>query len=377
MGALFKRGNLWYADFVGSDQKRVRKCTKMRDKQLATKVLAKWETVENSIAVGITIRTRATETIEQHLKAFEQAKSTAGKSDQHVVRTSQLIRSLAANNDWRVLGDISADGVNRYAEHLKKDDGQAARTIASVITAVRTFCRWLVRSGVIPSDPTATVEKPSSKKDRRIERRMVLPDEWTWIRQALSEESVKNGQDHEERLLMYLLAIESGLRANELRSLTRGSLVLKDSEPHVIVKAALTKNAKNAKQFISDGLAAKLTKFVARKAPGALVFNVYERTRMAATLRSDIVDARRLWLKSEKADKESDFLKSPTSQGEVIDFHALRHTCGAWLVMQGVTLAEVREIMRHSTITLTVDCYGHLAPDARSRSRQVLGRMLG
>lgn len=382
MGKLYKQENgaTWYADYIDRDGKRVRKSTKMKDKQLANKVLSKWENDEREIEQGIKSASKAGELLEDHLKRFEQAKSAAGKSDCHLVRTSQLIRSLAKHCEWKTLGDISADGIHRYAEHLKEDSDQSSRTIGSVITAARTFCRWLVRNGTIPSDPTATVDKPSIKTDRRIERRMILPAEWKWIRKYLdSSDEVRNGQDSQERLLMYELAIESGLRSSELRSLTKASLVLVGDDPHVKVKASITKNATAAKQYISDGLATKLSKAVARKLPGATVFNVVERTYMAKILREDIAEARKLWLATPegKKDKDSDFLKSPNSQGEIIDFHALRHTCGAWLVMQGVTLAEVQAIMRHSTIVLTVECYGHLAPDARSRSRHVLGSMLG
>jgi len=379
MGTLYKRNGNWHCDYVDRDGNRVRKSTKMRDKQLAAKVLAMWESEERSVEYGLKPRTKDAEPLVDYLRQFDSNKSAAGKSSQHVDRTSQLIKSVADFAGWEALGDISADGITRYAEHLKQDGEQANRTVASMITAVRTFCRWCVRNGHLAADPTATVDKPSVKTDRRIERRMVLPEEWAWIKKALATDTTKNGQDSRERLLMYRLAIESGLRSGELRSLTRGSLVLSGKEPHVIVKANITKNAKAAKQYVSDELAADLTKLVARKLPGALVFNVASRTEMARTLRSDIDDARRLWLETPegKKDKDTDFLKSPTSQGEVIDFHALRHTCGAWLVQQGVTLAEVREIMRHSTITLTVDCYGHLAPDARSKSRSVLGAMLG
>lgn len=379
MGSLYKRNGNWHCDYVDRDGKRVRKSTKMKDKQLAGKVLAKWENEERSVEFGVKPRTKDAEPLDDYLRQFDSNKSAAGKSDQHVDRTSQLIRAVATFDGWRNLGDISADGITRYAEFLKKDNEQANRTIGSMITAVRTFCRWCVRNGHLAADPTATVDKPSTKTDRRIERRMLLPEEWKWVKAALRNDAAKNGQDSHERLMMYRLAIETGLRSSELRSLTRGSLSLTERDPHVVVKANITKNSKQAKQYVSDELAADLTKLVARKLPGALVFNVTSRTEMARTLRSDVDDARSLWLKTKegKKGKDSDFLKSPTSQGEVIDFHALRHTCGAWLVQQGVTLAEVREIMRHSTITLTVDCYGHLAPDARSRSRSVLGAMLG
>jgi integrase len=379
MSRLYKRSGKWYADYVDRDGQRVRRCTKMKDKQLAGKVLSLWESEERQVEVGLKPRTKNAEPLVDYLRQFDSNKAAAGKSLQHILRTSQLIHSLADFAGWKNLGDIEADGITRYAEHLKQDGEQANRTIASMITAVRTFCRWCVRNGHLAADPTATVDKPSIKIDRRIERRMVLPEEWSWLKLALKTDSIKNGQDSTERLLMYRLAIESGLRSSELRSLTRGALSLSGDNPHVTVKAAITKNSKTAKQYISDELAADLTKLVARKLPGALVFNVASRTEMARTLRIDVVDARRLWLETPegKRDKDSDFLKSPTSQGEVLDFHALRHTCGAWLVQQGVSLNETKEIMRHSTITLTADCYGHLAPDARSRSRSVLGAMLG
>jgi hypothetical protein len=46
----------------------------------------------------------------------------------------------------------------------------------------------------------------------------------------------------------------------------------------------------------------------------------------------------------------------------VFDFHSLRHTCGAWLATNGAHPKAVQSVMRHSTITLTMDTYGHLFP---------------
>jgi len=42
--------------------------------------------------------------------------------------------------------------------------------------------------------------------------------------------------------------------------------------------------------------------------------------------------------------------------------HDMRHPCAAWLVSAGVPLAEVRDLLGHSTIKMT-ERYAHLAPE--------------
>jgi len=106
---------------------------------------------------------------------------------------------------------------------------------------------------------------------------------------------------------------------------------------------------------------------------------------VARMLRADLADAREAWLDDANRDpkeyarrKQSDFLLETNQEGEVLDFHALRHTCGAWLAMTGAHPKVVQTVMRHSTITLTMDTYGHLFPgqeaDAISRLPDMLAK---
>lgn len=58
----------------------------------------------------------------------------------------------------------------------------------------------------------------------------------------------------------------------------------------------------------------------------------------------------------------------------VTDFriHDLRHTCAAWLVSARVPLAEVRDLLGHTTIKMT-ERYAHLAPENVRVAVSVLG----
>jgi hypothetical protein len=66
--------------------------------------------------------------------------------------------------------------------------------------------------------------------------------------------------------------------------------------------------------------------------------------------------------KEQERRRASDFLADRNHDGELLDFHSLRHSCGAWLALSGLHPKSVQAVMRHSSITLTMDTYGHLFP---------------
>ena len=74
--------------------------------------------------------------------------------------------------------------------------------------------------------------------------------------------------------------------------------------------------------------------------------------------------------------QQSDFLAVEDHRGHVLDFHSLRHTCGSWLAISGAHPKTVQSVLRHSTITLTMDTYGHLLPGAEAEAADRLGAMV-
>jgi integrase len=138
--------------------------------------------------------------------------------------------------------------------------------------------------------------------------------------------------------------VETGLRASELRSLIRASFDLDSDAPTVTVPAAHAKNRRRDSLPLRESTAAMLRQHLATKAPATPAFYLPTKYNMATMLRADAKEAG---------------IELTDPVGRVLDFHSLRHTTGTWLAAAGVHPKVIQRIMRHSTITLTMDRYTH------------------
>lgn len=394
MGSVYKRADRggkragkYYVQYRDHEGKVRTKATGTSDKDDARRILAKIENEVAKRASGL-IDPRAeklakhlSSDITEQLEAYRRRLQTAGKSDEHVSQSCRIIHEVVAFCEFKALRDICPDAVIRYTTNLKTEHSRAARTIQSHLQAICGFTRWLVKTEKLPSDPLVSLDKPNPKTDRRHERRMLLPEEWTWLMRGIDSIGESYGMTTIERGLLYETAIQTGLRAGELRELSRGKLQLKSDPPYILAKPSTTKNYQTARQYVAADLAGRLGRLVNKKTGKASVFDLPPRYEMAGMLRVDLAEARRLWLENFKdpdartENAESDFLAAKNHDDEVIDFHALRHTCGAWLAKTGAHPQVVQRIMRHSTIVLTMETYGHLFPGDEARSIDKLAAM--
>jgi len=321
-------------------------------------------------------------TLAEHLADFQASLQAANRSADHIQRTTQYVQEIADAEGWLTLADIGPDAVNRYASDLTRQ-GKSARTVEKRLTAIKAFTKWLTVHAKLSRDPLASVKKPNPKADRRHERRMLLPDEWEWLRVTTENGPERLGIGGRERMLLYAVAIQTGLRSGECRSLTRGRLFLDTEQPFITCKARSTKNKKDARQYIQPDLAAKLQEHIRTKAPKAPVFAMPHESNVSRMFHQDLAAARLEWLKATKDPQErtrreqSDFLEAVNHEGEKADFHSLRHTTGAWLAMNGEHPKVVQTVMRHSSITLTMDTYGHLFPGQEANAVANMPSILG
>lgn len=361
---------IWY-DWRG---KRRWRSTGTNDLQAATLILNKWasDAALFNRGVGDAGKAESDEAaaapIRRHIQAFRATLQSRGRKVKHITQTIKYIETLAAESTWGNVGDIKADDVTRCAARLRAEN-KSARTIQAVLTAAKQFTRWLTVGGKLTRDPLAGIVKPNPKTDRRRRRRFLLPDEWPRLESAALNGGERWGMVGEVRAVLYAVAIQTGLRSGELRALTQSALKSDASGAFIHALEGSTKNAKWAKQYIDGELAKRLRAIVARKIGKAPIFPMPDSEDVAEMLRADLADARAAWIDEAQFDPDEmqkrrggEFLAGVNHDGERLDFHSLRHTCGAWAAMAGASPKAVQSLMRHEDIRLTFNTYGHLFP---------------
>lgn len=75
---------------------------------------------------------------------------------------------------------------------------------------------------------------------------------------------------------------------------------------------------------------------------------------------------RRVW---DKAVARAELDPAPTP-------HALRHTCGSWMLNEGVPILTVSRHLGHESIKVTADIYGHVDRTSHAAAADVMGKLL-
>ncbi len=178
--------------------------------------------------------------------------------------------------------------------------------------------------------------------------------------------------------LLYRLAVETGLRASELRSLNESSFELDAGEAKVTIAAAYSKSRRQDSLPIRAETASMLREFLKDKAGNVQAFRMPIIDKVAFMLRADLADARRNWIEAaatvedQTIRQKSKMLCYRDESGRVADFHAFRHTFISNLVAAGVHPKTAQKLARHSTITLTMDRYTHVANEALNLAVKLL-----
>lgn len=248
-------------------------------------------------------------------------------------------------NNVRSLDAVDHVVIRRYLTHLQ-EQGIVKASVSRKLSAIRSLYRYLMREGLVSSNPLTTVSSP---KLRRKLPAFLSPEE---MKQLLEAPDTTTPQGQRDRAILELL-YSAGLRVSELVQLKVQQVDLDAREIRVWGKGAKERLTLMGK-FAADALDLYLndgrTKLLHHRKTDALFINRYGGTISQRTVQS-LVDkhAKRVGIKMR------------------VHPHMLRHTFATHLLDGGADLRVVQELLGHTNLSST-QIYTHVT---QSQMRKV------
>jgi integrase len=233
-------------------------------------------------------------------------------------------------------------------------------------SALVGFCNWCCKATVkrLVSNPFTAVPMADAKSDKRRQQRALTEAQIGLLLRATAERplkeaiTVRRGKNAGkplatvreevraslvklgyERSLLYKTMLLTGLRLNEVRSLTVAQLDL-EAPASLTLDPKAEKNREGNTLAIRDDLAADLRAWLTDKQPTAKVFNVPK-----GLLR--IFDR----------DLAAAGIPKRDARGRTVSLHGLRHSFVTHLSRKGVAPRTAQAAARHSDFKLTMNTY--------------------
>lgn len=354
MASVFKRAGKgkWYAAWIDHNGRQKTACAHTTDKAAAERIAKKKEADAALRRDGVIDASEdrfgdeGRRELSAHLANYKASLVARENTQRYCDETENRIRKVLTLCKAAYPKDLTASAVEQAIRSLR-DGGSSLRTCNAYQRDVKSFAAWLVADKRLRANPLVSLKAYNAATDRRYVRRALSDEELVWLIRA-----AENSTRHEfslksaDRAMLYRVALGTGFRADELRSLTPKSFELAGERPTVTVAAAYSKRREEDVQPISRDLADQLHPWLSKKTAGERVFGRLPKAS-ARMLRCDLAAARKAWLdeagddaKERQRREESDFLCLRNHAGEIADFHATRHTYISQLVDSGATVKK-------------------------------------
>lgn len=264
----------------------------------------------------------------EHLTDYLADLQSEGKAKRYLSEAKRRLNTITKG--MATLEALTSQAVDAFLLRLAKE-GKAPSTRNDYRQAVLGFCNWLVKKQRLSHNPLQNTTKAKAKAVRL--RRALSVADLTLLLSATDKRS-------QERGLLYRLALYTGLRKSELKALRVGMLSLEGTSPCLRLPSAFCKNGKEALLPLPKALASALRSHCEGKSPSQRVVKVEK--YVSERMQEDLKEAG---------------LPYQDESGRYADFHSLRKCTATLLALAGVHPRIAQQILRHSTIDLTMGCY--------------------
>lgn len=278
-----------------------------------------------------------------------------GNTAEHVTLKRQRLLKLIDGCGFGTVADLESGKVIRT---LKKWT-VSIQTKNHYTACVKSFSRWLWKNKYLKTDPMIDLEKQNAQTDRRRKRRPFTDGELNKLFEVTHNQPTYQGAGWRlsgpDRVILYRLAVSTGLRAKELCSLQVSDFDFKTNT--LTVEASNTKNRKTSSLPLPVSIVEELKTWIGDRAGFLFSPIAAEKRRAGMALKRDIQKAG---------------IETVDENGLVLDFHSLRYTFISNLAKGNVHPAKAQRLARHSDINLTMNVYTQLNIDDLREAVNVL-----
>lgn len=303
--------------------------------------------------------------LREHLADFKRHLENKGSTKNHIETTHQRASAVTTEAGFKTIGDISASRVLDVLA-AKRKAGISIVSSNHYLRAIKMFSRWLIADRRSNDDRLAHLSALNQDIDRRRIRRPLSTEEFN----VLIEKTPANKQRRPrpsgpDRALIYVVAVYTGLRRNEIASVTPASFSFDTNPPTITVEAGYSKRRQKDVLPLRRDFAERLREWIAGKPDVKATDRLFAigGGRTSDMLQQDLTFAREQWIEESETDDErerrekSSFLAYEDDHKHVVDFHSLRKTFITNLTRSGVTPKTAQLLARHSDINLTMNTY--------------------
>lgn len=344
MASYRKKADRWYYRYVDENGRQVERVGST-NKRVTQELAAEAEDHVSRIKAGLVdprLERYARESrrpIAEHLADFAAYLAARAKNPRHARTKSRRLAELFRAAGVSTIADVSMSGVQAALSTIA-GKGLSIQTQNHYLDAAKMFSLWAFRDGRAQDNPIQFLSRRSPLADRRRVRRSLSVEECRRLIESTAAAPEILDMPARERVAVYLIALGTGFRAQEILSLRPEWFRLSDSPPRIVVPPEYTKNGRKANQFIPPWLARSLGPWLAEKPAGERVFG-FRADWLAPTLRTDLKLAG---------------IAPETTEG-VLDFHSLRGTYTNLFMMSGASIKQIQRGARHADIKTTAEHY--------------------
>jgi integrase len=335
-----------WTDETGREHKESTGCT---SKDAALHYLRNKELEVERIRAGLMTRDEIDKTaqrlipIADHLDVFDLYRKADNISEGQITNVRKKLNEIFGLFEVKSLADIKTDQIIDYIV-LRQKNGMATQTINNNLSALRSFFTWCVATDRMTISPMRNIKQLSRVAGKKTERRAFTEEELTRFFETVRLRRGRGQDNRNERELIYLTMLGTGLRSSELASIK----VSQVTPTHIILESPDEKNRKGTYQPMTEKLSVKLFEWIAltEKTPNDFLFKFTKHSIFGYF----------------KRDCKAAGIKRVDDRGHVLVVHSFRKTFGTRLARAGVPLTTTQRLMRHSTPELTARYYIDVTP---------------